>query len=244
MRAVSGTPSAAPAGLDQAAHGNSQLPKFQLRNTDGHAILYQAVLALQRDLPGLSMDIRPNLKGEYVLTHKDDESAARISALIVAGDTAARLVQLDPAERRSKVVLQRYPLELPLEVVRDHPHVVSAERLRAARDKAPTCQVLVQLVGAATDKLDQGPWGRHFLRPYDKEPRRCHKCQHYNNLQGRCPHPTRCGVCSLRHSTEDCIRRHKVHETTTATCPSCAKKHHVWHPRCPERLRRLPGGGL
>ena len=39
---------------------------FKLGNTEGHANQYLAVLALQEDLPGLRMDIRPNLRGEYV----------------------------------------------------------------------------------------------------------------------------------------------------------------------------------
>ena len=58
----------------------------------------------------------------------------------------ARLLMLDPADRRDKAVLQRYPLNLSLDAVRDHPAVVSAERLRAAGDKSPTRQVLVELL--------------------------------------------------------------------------------------------------
>ena len=47
--------------------------------------------------------------------------------------------------------------------------MVSAERLRAARDKPPTRQVLMELLGAAPDKLDLGPWVRYPSRHYDKE---------------------------------------------------------------------------
>ncbi|KAG0713960.1 putative RNA-directed DNA polymerase from transposon X-element [Chionoecetes opilio] len=112
-----------------------------------------------------------------------------MSALAVEEDPAARVVLLDPAQRRVKAVLQRYPLDLPIEAVRDHPQVVLAERFRATRDKASTRQVLVVLVGAAPDRLDLGPWGRYPLRPYDMEPLRCYRCQRYNHLQGRCTLP-------------------------------------------------------
>ncbi|KAG0725263.1 hypothetical protein GWK47_038958 [Chionoecetes opilio] len=130
-------------------------------------------------------------------------------------DAPARLVLLDPAERHIKAVLQRYPLDMPLEAVRDHPSVISAGRLRAVRDRAPTV----------------------------REPLRCFRCQRYNHLQGRCQHPVRCGVCSQAHPSEQCIRRHKARQLTTARCPNCFGGHHAWNPRCPERLRRLPGGG-
>ncbi|KAG0712970.1 hypothetical protein GWK47_017257 [Chionoecetes opilio] len=158
-------------------------------------------------------------------------------------DAPARLVLLDPAERHTKAVLQRYPLDMPLEAVRDHPSVISAGRLRVVRDRAPTRQVLVELIGAAPDRLDLGPWGKYSLRHYDREPLRCYRCQRYNHLQGRCQHPVRCGVCSQAHPSEQCIRRHKARQLTTARCPNCFGGHHAWNPRCPERLRRLPGGG-
>ena len=156
---------------------------------------------------------------------------------------AARLVMLNPAERRIKMVLERYPLEMPLEAVWDHPQVVKAERLRATRDTAPTRQVVVEIVGVPPDRLDLGPWGRYSLRQYDREPLRCYKCQQYNHLRVRCPHTARCGVCSGRHETDECIRRLKEQQATTARCPNCAQRHHAWHPRCPERLRRMPGAG-
>ncbi|KAG0716647.1 hypothetical protein GWK47_009180 [Chionoecetes opilio] len=49
----------------------------------------------------------PNLKGEYVLTPRDDASTDRMCGLAQERDATARLVLLDPAERRTKAVLQR-----------------------------------------------------------------------------------------------------------------------------------------
>ncbi|KAG0718515.1 hypothetical protein GWK47_052309 [Chionoecetes opilio] len=179
-------------------------------DADGYANLYLAVLALQWDLPGLQMYVRPNLKGEYILTPKDDASTDRMCGLAQERDAPARLVLLDPAERHTKAVLQRYSHDMPLEAVRDHPSVISAGRLRAVRDRAPTRQVLVELIGAAPDRLDLGPWGKYSMHHYEREPLRCYRCQWYNHLQGRCQHPVRGGVCSQAHASEQCIRRHKA----------------------------------
>lgn len=63
-------------------------------------------------------------------------------ALAKDGDPAARLVLLDPAEKRIKRVLQPYPLDMPLEAVFYHKDVDSAVRLRA-KDRLPTRQVVV-----------------------------------------------------------------------------------------------------
>ncbi|KAG0721585.1 hypothetical protein GWK47_046198 [Chionoecetes opilio] len=128
----------------------------------------------------------PTCKGEYILTPKDLASTDRMCGLAQERDAPARLVLLDPAEDTSSCP-PRYPLDMPLEAVRDHPSVISAGRLRAVRDRAPTRQPA--------------------------------------------------------HPSEQCIRRHKARQLTTARCPNCFGGHHAWNPRCPERLRRLPGGG-
>ncbi|KAG0724251.1 hypothetical protein GWK47_005221 [Chionoecetes opilio] len=124
-------------------------------------------------------------------------------------DAPARLVLLDPAERHTKAVLQRYPLDMPLEAVRDHPSVISAGSLRAVRDRAPTRQVLLELIGAAPGQaLDLGPWGKI---PATLRQGNCSvtSASSYNYLQGRCQHPVRCGVLQQAHASEQCIRRHK-----------------------------------
>ncbi|KAG0726314.1 hypothetical protein GWK47_036866 [Chionoecetes opilio] len=102
-------------------------------------------------------------------------------------DASARLVLLDPAERHTKTVFQRYPLDMPLEAVRDHPALSRR--------------------GASVPSVT-GP------RPV-----------------------------SQAHASEQCIRCHKARQLTTARCPNCFGGHHAWNPRCPERLRRLPGEG-
>lgn len=129
---------------------------------------------------------------------------------------------LNSVERHVKAVLQRYPLDLPIEAVLDHPHVVSTEQRRAIRGKAPTRQLLELFVGAVLDRLNLGPRGRYPLRHYDKGSLRCYRCQRYRHLQGLCTHPVKCGVCSQSDVTEDCIRRQKESKVTTARCSNCA----------------------
>ena len=220
-----------------ARHQQLPRPKFKLGSHGDHGSAYQAITALEREHPELKMEVRPNLQGEYILTPKSDDSATLLRSIAEEGN---RVLLLDPSKRVCKVLLERYPLNLPLDAVEAHPRVTSAQRLRAWRDKAPTRQVLLVLEGPPPAKLDLGCWGKYSLRPYQGEPVRCYKCQRFSHLQARCPHTVRCGVCSLPHPTEDCITRHKAHEATTAKCPNCRKSHHAWNPQCPERLRRLP----
>ncbi|KAG0713761.1 hypothetical protein GWK47_015507 [Chionoecetes opilio] len=127
----------------------------------------------------------------------------------------------NPALRmeRHKVVLERYPVDFPLDAAKAQPHVVSATRLRGW-DNIATRQVLIVHEGPPPAKLTLRSWGTYTLRPYRSEPVRCYKCQRFNHLQVRCEHSVRCGVCSLNHPTEDCIGRHKSKEATTAKCPN------------------------
>lgn len=71
-----------------------------------------------------------------MLTFKDDGSKGAMC--YTAREDAGKILLLDPAERRTKAVLVKYRLDLPLEVVYDHRHVLTAERLRTTRNKAPT----------------------------------------------------------------------------------------------------------
>ncbi|XP_063854131.1 uncharacterized protein LOC135096523 [Scylla paramamosain] len=212
-------------------------PKFKLGSLGEHENSYRAISALEREYPTLRIQVRVNLKGEHVVTPKDEDSTALLRRIAEEGN---RVLLLDPSEKRHKLVLERYPLDLPLEAVEAHPQVTSAQRLTSRRDKLPTRQVLLVCVGPPPAKLDLGCWGRYSLRPYQGEPVRCYRCQRYNHLQARCEHAARCGVCSLPHPTEECIARHKANEATTARCPNCGKNHHAWNPQCPERLRRMP----
>ena len=221
----------------RTGHQNPPRPKFKLGSLGDHASAYLAITALEKDYPTLRIDIRPNLASEYVLTPKDEDTAALLRRLSEEGN---RVILLNPSERRYRVVLERYPLDLPLEAVEAHPSVDSAKRLLAGKDNFPTRQVLLVHVGPPPTKLNLGCWGTYTLRPYQSEPVRCYKCQRYNHLQARCQHSARCGVCSLPHPTEECIARHKAKEPTSAKCPNCGRRHHAWNPKCPERLRRMP----
>ena len=214
-------------------------PKFKLVHQNDTTSAYQTVTELESAHPALRINVRPTLTSEYVLTPKDDRSEALLRRLAEEGD---RVILLDPSVRRHKVVLERYPITLPLQAVEAHPHVLSATRLRAHRDKVPTRQILLVYEGPPPPKLDLGSWGRYALRPYQGEPVRCYKCQRFGHLQATCQHPVRCGVCSQAHPTEQCIDRHKASEVTTARCPNCTKGHHAWNVKCPERMRRMPQG--
>ncbi|KAG0721812.1 hypothetical protein GWK47_045677 [Chionoecetes opilio] len=232
------------AGRQPAPVTGSKRPRIKLGCTTGYANHYLAVLALQRDLQGLQMDVRPNLKGEYVLTPKDDAATDRMCGLVQERDAPARLVLLDPAERHTKAVLQRYPHDMPLEAVRDHPSVISAWRLRAVRDRAPTRQVLVELIGAAPDGLDRGPFGgKYSLRHYKGGAPAVYRCQRYNPPARALSTPRQVwrGAARRTHpsSASGVIRP----GSSRPPMPNCFGGHHAWNPRCPERLRRLPGGG-
>lgn len=131
----------------------------------------------------------------------------------------------------TKGILLKHPLDLPFEAVLDHPNILTTKRLCTTRDKAQTCQVLIELKGPLLERLDQGLLGRYSLCPYDKEPLWCYKCQRYKYLQTCCPFIVRHRVCSQAHLMEECIRRHK-NKATTSYCPNYLQKHHAWNLHC------------
>ncbi|XP_063889585.1 uncharacterized protein LOC135116195 [Scylla paramamosain] len=134
-----------------------------------------------------------------------------------------RVLFLDPSVRRQKVVLEHYPLDLPLDAVEAYPHVAFIQHLCSRKDKLPTRQVLLVFIGLPPTKLDLGCWGKYSMCSYQGEPVRCNRCQCFSHLQAWCKHAVRCGVCSLAHLMEECIACHKANEATTTRCSNCGK---------------------
>ncbi|KAG7166423.1 Nucleic-acid-binding protein from mobile element jockey-like 9 [Homarus americanus] len=169
----------------------------------------------------------------------DHNTAKILSEVTNLKGKTVKIIPLDPEEKTTRMILRRYPLELPVEVIIKHPKVTKAERCVTSQDKAQTRQVLVDIKGTVPEEVDLGNWGTYKLRPFVPEPLRCYKCQEFGHHQSRCHKKVRCGICNQSHKTEMCIQKHKEGTTTTAKCPNCGKKHHAWSTSCPERRERI-----
>lgn len=59
-------------------------------------------------------------------------------------------------------------MDLSLKMVWEHTRVVTAKWIWTFLDKAPTHQVVVEVMGPMLEKLDLGPWGKYSMWPYDR----------------------------------------------------------------------------
>ncbi|KAG7174275.1 putative RNA-directed DNA polymerase from mobile element jockey-like 66, partial [Homarus americanus] len=169
--------------------------------------------------------VNPNLVGHLILSPQDHNTAKILSEVPNLNGKTVKIIPLDPEEKTTRMVLLRYRLELPVEVIIKHPKVTKAERRVTSRDKAQTRQVLVDIKGTASEEVDLGNWGTYKLRPFVPELKFGH-------------HQSRCHK-NLSHKAEMCIRKHKEGTTTTAKCPNCGKNHHAWSTLCLERRERM-----
>ena len=92
-------------------------PKFRFLTGQDLAESYRLITGMELDNPSLKLEVRPNLRGEYIFTPKDDASESRLREL---SENDERLVLLDPRERQQRMVVERYPHSLPLEAVEAH----------------------------------------------------------------------------------------------------------------------------
>ncbi|KAG7166896.1 putative RNA-directed DNA polymerase from mobile element jockey-like 91 [Homarus americanus] len=177
---------------------------------------YEVVVALELEYKNIKFSVKPNLVGDLILSPQDHNTAKILSEVSNLNGKAIKIIPLDPKEKTTRMVLLRYPLELPVEVVTKHSKVTKAERCVTSRDKAQTRQVLVDIKGTVPEEVDLGNWGTYKLRPFVPEPLRCYKCQKFGHHQSRCHKNVRCGICSQSHMTEMCIQKHKDGTITTA----------------------------
>ena len=204
-------------------------PKFKALPTEGTTM----VAKMGKEWPSLRSQVtaKPNVYGQWVITPKTED------AFDILCQTD-RLTQLRPEEKITKYVLQHYPMEMSLS------HILAVDGVQKAtrctmKDGSPTRQVEVHLVGVKREHLDLGLWGRFKLRLFKEEPMRCFKCQQFRHHKATCHNPVCCAICSGRHETSVCIRKHREGQVTTARCVNCKGNHHALNPKCPERLRLI-----
>ncbi|KAG7176703.1 putative RNA-directed DNA polymerase from mobile element jockey-like 87, partial [Homarus americanus] len=214
--------------------------KYKIPKETGFNHAYKVVVALELEYKNIKFGVKPNLVGDLILPppprpqHSQDPQRGHQSQQEDGQDNTIR-----PRGKTTRMVLLRYPLELPVEVTIKHPKVTKAERCVTSQDKAQTKQVLVDIKGTVPEEVDLGNWGTYKLRPFVPEPLRCYKCQKFGHHQSRCHKKVRCGIWSQSHKTEMCIQKHKEGTTTTTKCPNCGKKHHTSSTPCPERRERM-----
>ncbi|KAG0724265.1 Protein ZBED8 [Chionoecetes opilio] len=142
-------------------------PKFKLRSLGTNP---------RQHLPGHKRPSRakpdPEKEGRpvpYGGIHPPPQGRGVCGVLRRPADEGNRVLLLYPSVRRHKVVLERYPVDFPLDAVKAQPHVVSATRLRGW-DNTATRQVMIVHEGQPPAKLTLRSWGTYTLRPYRSEP--------------------------------------------------------------------------
>ncbi|KAG7164215.1 putative RNA-directed DNA polymerase from mobile element jockey-like 82 [Homarus americanus] len=113
---------------------------------------YEVVVALELGYKNIKFSVKPNLVGDLILSRQDHNTAKILSEVSNLNGKTIKIIPLDPEEKTTRMVLLRYPLELPVEVITKHSKVTKAERCVTSRDKAQTRQVLVDIKGTVPEK--------------------------------------------------------------------------------------------
>ncbi|KAG7157434.1 putative RNA-directed DNA polymerase from mobile element jockey-like 71 [Homarus americanus] len=157
---------------------------------------HEVVVALELEYKNIKFSVKPNLVGDLILFTQDHNTAKILSEVTNLNGKTVKIIPLDPEEKTTRMVLLRYPLGLPVEVIIKHPKVTKAEHCVTSQDKAQTRHVLVYIKGTDPEEVDLSNWGTYKLRPFVPEPLRCYRCQKFGHHQSRCHKKVRCGICS------------------------------------------------
>ena len=214
-------------------HSNTgTLSKFKIL-AQTSTIGYRMLADFEKNHPGLNLTAKPNLKGEWILTPKDQETYNKIKT------TKLMITQeLSSTDKHLKAVVVSYPLALPLEPLLKQENIVAAERMKNKYGQLTTA-ILTTFIGAVPERISLGIWGTFRTTQYNQEPLRCYRCQRFGHHRNQCTTEVRCAVCAGRHDTQTCLDKHKQGQETTAKCPNCLGKHHAWYSRCPARLNKI-----
>jgi len=106
------------------------LNKFEVLPTEGRSS-YAAVVALEQQHPGIQLNAKPNPRGYYILTPKNQDTFQTLQNKA----TELNMQELNPMDKTHKVVLQKYPLEMSLGHILKHPQVKQAQRCTYSKEK-------------------------------------------------------------------------------------------------------------
>ncbi|KAG7156189.1 putative RNA-directed DNA polymerase from mobile element jockey-like 97 [Homarus americanus] len=118
---------------------------------------YEVVVALELEYKNIKFSVTPNLVGDLILSPQDHNTAKILSEVTNLNGKTIKIIPLDPEEQTTRMVLLRYPLELPVEVIIKHPKVTKAELCVKSRDKAQTRQMLVDIKGNTKTEPSRQP---------------------------------------------------------------------------------------
>ena len=194
---------------------------------------YRQLSDFQKHNPNLLFVAKPNLKGEWIISPKNQIAFDKIRTSKHLNTT-----ELVHSDKHFKAVVTSYPIALPLDPLLALPNINTAERMKN-KFGILTHAILVTFIGTIPDRVELGVWGSFRTTTYNPEPLRCFKCQKFGHHRNQCTTNFKCAVCSGRHDTQICLDKHKQGGETKAKCPNCAGNHHAWFNRCPSRLDRI-----
>ncbi|KAG7164311.1 hypothetical protein Hamer_G003476 [Homarus americanus] len=81
---------------------------------------YEVVVALELEYKNIKFSVKPNLVGDLILSPQDHNTAKILSEASNLNGKTIKIIPLDPEEKTTRMVLLRYPLKLPVEVIIKH----------------------------------------------------------------------------------------------------------------------------
>ncbi|KAG7174201.1 hypothetical protein Hamer_G003105 [Homarus americanus] len=78
---------------------------------------YEVVVALELEYKNIKFSVKPNLVGDLILpppSPQDHNTAKILREVTNLNGKTVKIIPLDPEEKTTRMVLLRYPLELPV----------------------------------------------------------------------------------------------------------------------------------
>ena len=194
---------------------------------------YRSIAQLTSRNKELKLIAKPNLRSEWIVTPLTIETYTALKSI-----TEINLEELKFEDKTKKAIVVGFPMDLPEAELTKHSQITSAIRMKN-KQGILTKTMLCTFIGKIPEKIDLRPWGKFATKTYYPEPLRCYNCQRYGHHRSACTAPAICAVCSGRHTTDQCINKHKEGHNTNPKCPNCKQDHPAWHRRCPARINRI-----
>lgn len=171
-----------------------QPSSFIIFPNDDFSTSIEALLAFEKAFPFLQLLKKITNKIEYILKAKDSATFYILqNTRVLSSGKTINLCAYRPSPKKTRMVLEGYPLGFSLNHLQENPLIESASCLLARPSRKETRLVLDTILGELLNKPHLG--FRFFYPSWVK----CGKCQCSDHQIFKCRGQAHCGVCAEPH---------------------------------------------
>ena len=178
-----------------------------------------------KNLPQYRIEYIDGKYSDYVKVNND-----AVGFLTSVGHDGIKLVEPQPNEKHTKIIIKRVPLELDLKHIEENCNVVWTRRNKVRGESRN--QVIALFKGEVPDFINIPGLPPLPTDVYREPPLFCYKCCSWGHKAWKCQRSLKCAFCGDPHDSKFCREKIDRGEKIPPKCANCRGAHNAMSTLC------------